>query len=263
VPPAYESVWYAEDPSAHLQAVGRDAAGRLQYRYHPDWQKLREQRKARATAPPRRHASAHPARRHQQLAADAADAGVRARRGGRARRQHAIRSGSEEYARANGTRGAATLLKSNVETAGDKVVLSFRAKGGKRVEKEVTAARLAAAIGKLRRLPGHRLFQYRDDAGEVRVIRARDVNEFLRAIAGVRVSPQGFRSLCASALVLDRLARAKPATSQRGRRRQVLDAIRIAADDLANTPAICRKSYVHETVLTAFENGVLDGSPRP
>jgi DNA topoisomerase-1 len=137
-------------------------------------------------------------------------------------------------------------------------MLAFRAKGGKQVEKEVNAPRLGAAIAKLRELPGRRLFQYRDDAGQVRAIRANEVNEFLRTVAGTRVSLKDFRTLCASAFVLDRLARAKPAKSERGRRRQVLEAIRLAADDLSNTPAICRKSYVHETVLTAFENGVLE-----
>jgi len=258
VPPAYDNVCYATDPSAHLQAVGRDAAGRLQYRYHPRWEKLREERKARHlmrlvdTLPRIRRAvtqhlaSAEPVRDFALAAVVELVAST------------AIRSGSEEYARANGTRGAATLLKSNVEVAGEKIVLSFRAKGGKKVEKEVHDARLAAAIEKLRGIPGRRLFQYRDDAGEVRAIRARDVNEFLRTIAGARVSLKDFRTLCASALVLDRLARATPAKSERARRRQVLDAIRLAADDLANTPAICRKSYVHETVLTAFENGVLE-----
>jgi DNA topoisomerase-1 len=258
VPPAYDDVCYAADPSAHLQAVGRDAAGRLQYRYHPDWEKLREERKARhlmrlvETLPRIRRAvtqhlaAAEPVRDFALAAVVELVAST------------AIRSGSEEYARAHGTRGAATLLKSNVEVTGDKVVLSFRAKGGKKVDKEVNAPRLAAAIAKLRGIPGRRLFQYRDESGEVRAVRARDVNEFLRAIAGARVSLKDFRTLCASALVLDRLARATPAKSERARRRQVLEAIRLAADDLANTPAICRKSYVHETVLTAFETGVLE-----
>jgi len=258
VPPAYEDVLYARDPAAHLQAVGRDAAGRLQYRYHPDWEKIREQRKAQRllrlvdTLPHIRravtlHLGGDELCREYTLAA-AIDLVATS----------AIRAGSEDYARERGTRGAATLLKSNVTVTGPTIRLAFRGKGGKPIEKALHAPRLAAAISKLAGLPGRRLFQYRDEAGEVRPIRARDVNAFLQTIAGARISLKDFRTLCATARVIDRLARTAPAESERQRRRQVLAAIREAADDLANTPAICRKSYVHETVLDAFETGALE-----
>jgi DNA topoisomerase-1 len=258
VPPAYEDVLYARDPSAHLQAVGRDAAGRLQYRYHPDWQKIREQRKAQRllrlvdTLPHiRRAVTQHlggdePSREYALSAAVDLVAAS------------AIRAGSEAYARERGTRGAATLLKSNVTVTGDTIRLAFRGKGGKAIEKELHAPRLAVAVSRLLALPGRRLFQYRDAEGEVRPIRAHDVNAFLRATAGVRISLKDLRTLCATARVIDRLARTAPAKSERLRRRQVLEAVREAAEDLANTPAICRKSYVHETVLDAFETGALE-----
>jgi DNA topoisomerase-1 len=170
----------------------------------------------------------------------------------------AIRPGSEQYARLRGTRGAATLLKSNVSVYGETVALRFRAKGGKLIEKEVHAPRLAAAVTVLRELPGRRLFQYRAENGQVRAASANDVNLFLRDIAGVQISLKDFRTLMASVSVLDALARAEPATSQRARRRQVLDAIRAAAAELGNTPAICGKSYVHETVVNAFQDGMLE-----
>jgi DNA topoisomerase-1 len=258
VPPAYEDVLYAADPHAHIQAIGRDAAGRLQYRYHPEWQCVRERRKARrlarlAEALPqiRRGVSRHLADREPSRAfALAAIIELVAR--------SAIRPGTEQYARMRGTRGAVTLLKSNVSLYGETVRLSFRAKGGKRIEKEVHAPKLVAAIDVLRRLPGRRLFQFRGDDGTVRPVSTQDVNRFLREIAGVEISLKDFRTLLASVSVLETLARAKPATSQRARRRQVLDAIRAAADALGNTPAICRKSYVHETVVTAFEQGALE-----
>ena len=258
VPPAYEDVLYARDPSAHLQAVGRDAAGRLQYRYHPDWQKIREQRKAQRllrlvdTLPQIRravtlHLGGAEACREYTLAA-AVDLVAAS----------AIRAGSEAYARERGTRGAATLLKSNVTVTGPTIRLAFRGKGGKPIEKALHAPRLAAAISKLAGLPGRRLFQYCDTDGSIRPIRARDINAFLRAIAGARISLKDFRTLCATARVIDRLSRVEPAKSDRQRRRQILEAIREAAEDLANTPAICRKSYVHETVLDAFETGALE-----
>jgi DNA topoisomerase I len=258
VPPAYEDVLYAEDPQAHIQAIGRDAAGRLQYRYHPEWQKVREMRKAARLA---RLAEALPRIRRsvaQHLGAEepcrelafAAIVEMVAR--------SAIRPGSESYARLRGTRGAATLLKSNVVVNGSTITLKFRAKGGKQVVKEFVAPRLCEALATLRKLPGRRLFQYRGDDGEVRAAMAQGVNAFLREIAGVDISLKDFRTLLASVAVLNALAKEEPAASKRARRRQVLEAIRAAADDLHNTPAICGKSYVHETIITAFEEGVLE-----
>ena len=170
----------------------------------------------------------------------------------------AIRPGTESYARLRGTRGAATLLKSNVTIYGESITLTFRSKGGKTTVKEVSAPRLAAAITLLRELPGRRLFQYRAASGDVRHVTAHEVNAFLREIAGVHISLKDFRTLLASASVLETLAHIEPAASERQRRKQVLAAVRVAADDLHNTPAICRKSYVNGTVVAAFEEGVLE-----
>jgi len=258
VPPAYEEVRYAPDPASHLQAVGRDAAGRLQYRYHADWEKVREQRKAHrlarlvAALPKiRRNVSAHlsgelPTREFALAAVIELIA------------RTAIRPGSESYARLSGTRGASTLLKSNVTVEDDCIVLTFKAKGGKAVRKECDAAKLVRAIGILRGLPGKRMFQYKDNGGNIRVVNATQVNEFLREIAGIKISLKDFRTLMASAVVLESLSRISPAASARGRRKQVLEAVRAAADELSNTPAICRKSYVHDTIVTAFEDGILE-----
>lgn len=257
VPPAYADVRYAEDPKAHLQAVGRDAAGRLQYRYHPDWQVVREQRKARRLA---RLAEALPKIRRstgQYLGGEAgqrefAFAGVI-----ELVACSAVRPGSESYTRLHRTRGATTLLKSNVTCAGDVVTLTFRSKGGRQVQKVVEAPRLASAVRALRKLPGRRLFRFRTEAGEMRDVTAREVNAFLREIAGVRISLKDFRTLLASVGVLDALSRTAPASGKRGQRRQVLEAIRFAAAELDNTPAVCAKSYVHESVVNAFEEGAL------
>jgi DNA topoisomerase-1 len=210
VPPAYRDVRYSADPSSHLQAVGIDAAGRLQYRYHVDWEKVREQRKAHRLA---RLVAALPKIRRKVSAYLSGDEPTRefalsavieliART--------AIRPGNESYARLNGTRGATTMLKSNVTLEDDSFVLTFKAKGGKAVRKECDAAKLVR------------------------------------------------RTLMASAVVLESLSRITPAASERGRKKQVLDAVRAAADELSNTPAICRKSYVHDTIVTAFEDGILE-----
>jgi DNA topoisomerase I len=258
VPPAYRHVRYSPDPNSHLQAVGRDAAGRLQYRYHVDWEKVREHRKAHRLAKLvgalpkiRRQVAAHlsgdePTREFALAAVIELIAHT------------AIRPGNETYTRMNGTRGASTLLKSNVTLEDDGIVLSFKAKGGKAVRKECDAAKLVRAIRILRELPGKRMFQYRDASGTVRGVSTTSVNAFLREIAGIKISLKDFRTLMASAVVLESLSRISPATSERGRKRQVLDAIRSAADQLSNTPAICRKSYVHDTIVTAFEDGILE-----
>ncbi|MEA2935142.1 MAG: topoisomerase [Variibacter sp.] len=258
VPPAYEDVVYAEDPRAHIQAIGRDAAGRLQYRYHPEWEKVREIRKARRLA---RLAEALPRIRRavaQHLGLDEPTRDLAFAAVIELVARSAIRPGSENHARLRGTRGAATLLKSNVVVEGDIISLRFKAKGGKKVEKEFVAPKLCAAIEVLRKLPGKRLFQYPGETGVVRHVTAPDVNVFLREIAGVSISLKDFRTLLASVNVLEALAREEPASSKRARRRQVLEAIRAAADELANTPAICAKSYVHETVVNAFEEGILE-----
>src|ERR1700686_1465376 len=176
VPPAYAEVRYSPDPNSHLQAVGRDAAGRLQYRYHSDWEKVREHRKAHrlarlvAALPKiRRNVSMHlsgdePTR---EFALSAVTELI-ARAG--------IRRENESYARLNGTRGATTLLKSNVALEDDCVVLTFKAKGGKAVRKECDAAKLVRAIGILRGVPGKRMFQFRDNFCTVRAGSTTQVN---------------------------------------------------------------------------------------
>ncbi|HEX9159121.1 MAG TPA: hypothetical protein VF835_02745 [Rhizomicrobium sp.] len=258
VPPAYEDVCCASDPKAHLQAVGRDAAGRLQYRYHPLWDRVRDIRKAQRliglveVLPKIRRALAaalggETATREFALAALVELIAA-----------SAIRSGSEEYAKLHRTRGAATLLKSNVRANDDgTIVLSFRAKGGKPVKKEITHQKLCAAISRLREIPGLRLFQYRTAQGTVRALSASDANAHLKEIAGCPISLKDFRTLCGTAEAMEALAQVEPAKSARARKKQILDAIKCAAAKLENTPAICRKSYVHPAVVTAFESGAL------
>ena len=256
VPPAYENVLYAADPRAHIQAIGRDAAGRLQYRYHADWEKMRERRKARrlqrlVEALPRirravnKHLNLEEPTREFALAAVIELVSCTA-----------IRAGSESYVKSNRVRGAATLLKSNVAVSGAAITLKFRAKGGKDIDKEFHCPRVARALEVLNAIPGRRLFQYRGEDG-VRIVTASDVNAFLREIAGVKISLKDFRTLCASAAALEALAHVAPAASERGRRRQVKEAVTAVSEELANTPAICRKSYVHQTVVAAFEKGKL------
>jgi DNA topoisomerase-1 len=223
VPPAYADVVYAEDESAPLQAMGRDAAGRWQYRYHSDWEKVRERRKTRhlvrligALPRIRRHVTSVLSTRQptREFAMAAVIALIDAT---------GIRAGTSRHARLSGARGAVTLLKSNVQLNGRTVTLAFKAKGGKQVVKEVQEPRL---------------------------------------LAGCKVSLKDFRMFRACVNVVETLARTEPGESQARRKRQVKQAIQTAAEDLANTVSICRKSYVHEAVIEAFEQGKLNGKAK-
>ena len=256
VPPAYVDASYCADARGHLQAVWRDAAGRLQYRYHPEWTKVRDAGKLRrlarlAKALPkiRRALSRHLAEgRPSREFALAATVEMVAASG--------IRAGRESYARLNGTRGAATLLKSNVRVHGQTIALSFRAKGGKALRKEFRSPRLAGAIKTLRTVSGPRLFQYRNGRG-TSMVRAREVNEFLRDLSGMDISLKDLRMLTASNTALKALSQAEPAESQSRRKKQIVGAMRAAAEELGNTPAMCRKSYVPAALVSAFEDGRL------
>ena len=258
VPPAYRDVRYSADPSSHLQAVGIDAAGRLQYRYHVDWEKVREQRKAHRLARLVGGFAEDPRKVSAYLSGDEPTREFALSAVIELIARTAIRPGNESDARLNGTRGATTMPKSDVTLEDDSFVLTFKAKGGKAVRKECDAAKLVRAIGILSTVPGKRMFQYRDNSGTVRTVSTTTVNAFLREIAGIKISLKDFRTLMASAVVLELLSRITPAASERGRKKQVLDAVRAAADELSNTPAICRKSYVHDTIVTAFEDSILE-----
>jgi DNA topoisomerase-1 len=257
VPPAYANVRFAADPAAHLQAIGEDAAGRLQYRYHPKWAEVREALKARWLAGLAKSLTAVRRAVGRCLSVEEIDRRFVAASIVELVSLTAIRAGGEEYARERGTRGATTLLKSNVRLADKRLVtLSFKAKGGKIIGKRVRSARLHAALTRLLELPGRRLFQYRE-GDTMRPMRAAEVNAFLQEIAGRRISLKDFRTLVASAAALKALAATEPADSERQRRRQVREAVIEVAEELANTPTVCRTSYVHDAVIAAFEAGAL------
>ena len=257
IPPAWTEVRIAAPANAHLQAVGRDAAGRLQYRYHPDWTGVRERHKTARLA---RILEALPQLR-AAVARDLAKGGT-----GRAAAlacavalmdESHIRVGNDCYARRSGGRGTATLLKSDAEIGRERVALSFFGKGGKRLCGEVRNRRLAAALARLAALKGRRLLQWREEGGRPRPIRAAEVNAYLHAIAGVGLSAKDFRMLGANVIAAGLLAAETPGPSAAARKRQFDAAVRAVADRLGNTPAVVRKSYVQACVRDAFEAGDL------
>jgi DNA topoisomerase I len=257
VPPDYRNVRIAADPSAHLQAIGEDAAGRLQYRYHPDWETVREIGKVQrlalmARAIPRiRRRVAQDLRgdvgsREQALAAVVALI------------DHThIRIGGEDYVHSGRSRGACTLLKRHVRCQGDTITLAFPGKGGREVACSIESAELSAAVCGLAALPGRRLFQYRNSDGRLRRITAGDVNLYLREVAGAPVTAKDFRTLAATATAGLKLARIPPAETQTARRRQIAAVMKEVAELLGNTPAVARRSYVHKELVEAFLEGRL------
>lgn len=263
VPPAYTEVRFASDPSAHLQAVGVDAAGRLQYRYHQKWTDVREGVKAHRLARLCRSLPAIRRAVEKGLVSTGCTADFAIALVVRLVDRSAIRAGNESYARERGTRGATTLLKSNVAVRAETVTLQFKAKGGKTVCKDMRDRCLAKALRRIMALPGRRLFQYRGDDGSIRPVRANEVNAFLRNVVGRPVSLKDFRTLMGSAGVLDALVAIPVGSSQRKRRKQIREAVVDVAEELANTPTVCRKSYVHAAVVSAFEDGKLSRMRKP
>ncbi|WGD30486.1 DNA topoisomerase IB [Ancylobacter sp. WKF20] len=257
VPPAYRHVMFAADPRAHLQAVGEDTAGRLQYRYHPDWTRVREAVKAQKLADLAESLPAITRAVQRALKRPEPDRRFALAAAVQLVALTAIRAGSDAYAQEHGTRGATTLLKSHARIEEDRITLRFKGKGGKMIAKETRHPALVEALRRMCDLPGRRLFKYRDAKGAIHTIRASDVNAFLKGIGRSGISLKDFRTLAASMGVLDRLARETPETSAAKRRKQINAAVAPLAEELANTLTVCRTSYVHDTVIAAFEAGKL------
>lgn len=257
IPPAWTDVRIAPNPRAHIQAFGTDAAGRLQYIYHPDWEARRAQHKQvqlgllTAALPRIRR------RVRDDLDAEAGSKQLALALGVALIDRTAMRVGRERYLDAHGTRGAGTLYGRDVAVVGDEVRVSFPAKSGKKASYGFADARLAAAIGKVKSIPGRRLLMYRDDAGKPRVLRTDDLNRYMREIAGVAVTAKDFRTLHASALAGEALAKLEPGESATARKRQMAEVTRQVAAFLQNTPAISRASYVAPCLYALFDKGKL------
>lgn len=258
IPPAWRDVRIAAEPEAHLQAVGRDGAGRLQYIYHSDWEHVRSARKVVRlkelgdTLPElRKRLAGHLRDRNLSRSSILAAAVTLIDRA-------ALRAGHEAYAGDEGGRGAATLLKRHAMVEGRRVHLDFRGKGGKHIVKALDDAALARRIGMLKDVPGMRLFKERKGR-ETRLVTAEDLNAYLREAADADVSAKDFRTFRASARALELLCGLSPASAT-ARRKALALVCREVSGLLDNTPAVCRSSYIHATILDAFETQDLASS---
>ena len=260
IPPAYEDVWICTNPRGHLQATGRDARGRKQYRYHPDWRSARDDHKhsrmlsfgralGRLRAAVRRDLARPGLPREKVLALlvkllDATQ----------------VRVGNAEYARANGSFGLTTLRDRHARfPSHGKALLQFRGKGGAEHDVLIDDARLAKLVRRCQELPGQALFQYVDDSGGHRAIDSGSVNGYLRERMGGEFTAKDFRTWHATLHALTLLDRVPlpERRSERALRRCINDVVKEVATGLRNTPAVCRKSYINPAVFVAWENGEL------
>lgn len=256
VPPAWTEVWICPDPNGHIQAVGRDARGRKQYRYHPRWREVRDGTKyermlAFAAALPTIRARVTRDLARPELDRDKVLATVV-----RLLDTTHIRIGNPEYAHTNESYGLTTLQDRHAKLRGQSLHFEFTGKSGKQHRITVDDARLARIVRACRDIPGQDLFQYYDKDGARHPIGSTDVNTYLRACAGDEFSAKDFRTFAGTVLAAKTLADSER-PEQKGQRKQVLTrAIEAVAADLGNTPTVCRKCYIHPAVLDAFEAGV-------
>ena len=255
IPPAWTDVWICADACGHLQATGRDARGRKQYRYHPRFRQMRDEVKysrlpafARALRRIRRRTAADVRRkglpRVKVLAAAV-----------QLLEKTLIRIGNEEYARANGSVGLTTMRDRHAQIRGAAVRFEFRGKSGVAHAVELHDARLARIVKACRDLPGHELFQYVDEDGERQSIGSDDVNGYLREISGDDFTAKDFRTWAGTVLAAQALARLQRYKSQTEAKRNVVEAISCVAKRLGNTKAVCRKAHIHPAIFAAYMDG--------
>ena len=258
IPPAWTSVWICEDEQGHLQATGRDARGRLQYRYHAQWRAQRDEHKFDRLA---EFASALPAIR-EAVARDLAQPGLPRRKVQAAMvrllDRTFVRVGDERYRRDNGSFGLTTLRSRHVEVRGDRIRLRFRGKSGKEHDLSLADKRLARVVRRCLDLPGYELFRYVEN-GETRPLCATDVNDYLQEVTGADYTSKDFRTWGATVIATVLLTRYGLPAAMSERTKTVNRALRAAAHALGNTLAVCRKSYVHPGVVDAY---LADSLPR-
>ena len=256
IPPAYRDVWICPDAQGHLQATGRDARGRKQYRYHTRWREIRDSDKyermlefGEALPKLRRDLEKHLAR--PGMAREKVMALVVM-----LLESTLIRIGNSRYARDNRSYGLTTLRTRHVDVKGTSIRFHFRGKSG--VEHEVTLRdrRLARLIRSCMELPGQQLFQYLDEDGQRRAVSSNDVNLYLREMTGRDFTAKDYRTWAGSALALERL-RKLDASTEAVAKQNLVETVKQVASQLGNTPAVCRQCYIHPAILQAFSAGAL------
>ncbi len=257
IPPAWTDVWICPNARGHIQATGRDQRGRRQYRYHDRWRESRDLAKFERVAA---FGRALP-RLRKQVEADLARRGLPREKVLaaviRLLEVTLIRVGNDEYARTNKSFGLTTLRDRHARISTRGVTFAFRGKGGKQHETSFQDRKLARVVKSCQDLPGQRLFQYLDEDGERRAVESADVNAYLRAAMGEEVSAKDFRTWAATVSAARALVEHGGCSTQTETKRNLNTCIKAVAGLLGNTPAVCRRAYIHPLVLAAYEGGEL------
>lgn len=257
IPPAWESVWISPTANSHIQAVGRDARGRKQYRYHPEYRKVRDlvkfdrMREFGKLLPKIRRSLERDLKRHGMPKEKILAAVVRLLE------TSYIRIGNEEYAEENGSFGLTTLRNQHVEILGEVLKFKFRGKSGQNHEIKVHDRKLARLVRQCRDLPGSSLFQYLDEQGQPQSIESGDVNDYLRAITGGDYTAKDFRTWGGTCLAANFLMQRCADVESAATKTALVDVVKNVAAKLGNRPATCRKYYIHPAVMDCYLSGHL------
>ncbi len=257
IQPAWADVWISPAPTGHIQATGRDAKGRKQYRYHPRWRAARDETKYQRLMAFARLLPRIRARVDHDMARDGLPREKVIATVVRLLEATLIRVGNEEYARKNRSYGLTTLRNEHVFVEGPVVHFGFRGKSGKDHVVTVRDRRLAAIVQQCHALPGRALFQFLDRKGRRRGVDSDDVNGYLRQITGRDFSAKDFRTWAGTVLAAVALEKRGEAATRTQAKRNVVAAVEAVAERLGNTAAIARKSYVHPAVVEAYLDGSL------
>jgi DNA topoisomerase-1 len=257
IPPAWTDVWISPIANGHIQATGRDARGRKQYRYHPRWREVRDEQKysrmvAFGGVLPRIRGRVAADMARQGMSRELVLAAVT-----RLLDLTYMRVGSDEYAKENDSYGLTTLRDRHVDVHGARIAIRYRGKSGVHHEVRIEDRRLARILARCQDLPGEELFEWRDDHGELHQVTADDVNDYLREISGADVTSKDFRTWAGTVLAWRALRDVGPAESETASKRQIVAAIKQVSARLGNTPAVCRRCYVHPDVLASYTDGRL------
>ena len=262
IPPAWTDVWICPWPDGHIQATGRDARGRKQYRYHNGWRTVRDAAKyertvafGRALSKIRRVTNRHlklsglPKRKVLAVLVQLLETTL-------------IRVGNSEYARDNRSFGLTTMRDGHATLLGGSIQFKFRGKSGIHHAISLHDKRLARVVKKCQELPGQELFQYVHDTGEVCDVKSDDVNDYLREIAGEEFTAKDFRTWAGTVLAVIALREFEAFDTKAGAKKNIVRAIESVARRLGNTPSVCRKCYIHPAVLDAYLDGTMLDSMR-
>lgn len=257
IPPAWTQVWICPSENGHIQAVGRDARGRKQYRYHPRYREVRDETKFNRMAEfgavlPQVRAQVDedlslPGLPKQKVVAAIV----------RLMDETCIRVGNQEYARTNRSFGLTTLRRRHAEVNGDMIHLHFRGKSKQEQDIMLRDRRLSRIVKKCQDLPGQDLFEYQDEDAEPVRVTSSDVNDYLRQISGGEFSAKDFRTWHGTGHMAAQLSALGPAESEAEAKRNIVAAIKETAKVLGNRPAVCRKYYVHPGLLESYMEGTI------